>query len=40
MIRLNDHPRIRDAAEELRNATISAANALIFSHLGAVPASH
>ncbi|MEM2168107.1 MAG: PaREP1 family protein [Thermoproteota archaeon] len=39
-IRLNDHVRIRDAAEKLWNATISAANALILSHLDVVPASH
>lgn len=39
-IRLNDHVRIRDAAEKLWNATINATNALILSHLDIVPASH
>lgn len=38
--KLRDEIRIRDAAEKLWNATVSAANALILSHLDVVPASH
>jgi len=39
-IKLNDTIRIRDAAEKLWNASISATNALILSYLDVVPASH
>jgi len=38
--RLNDQLKIRDAAEKLWNATVSATNALILHYLDVVPASH
>ncbi|MEM1574724.1 MAG: PaREP1 family protein [Nitrososphaerota archaeon] len=39
-LKVNDNIMIRDAAEKLWNAVISAANALILSYLDSVPASH
>ena len=39
-VKLNDHVRIRDAAEKLWNVTVNAANALILLYLDVVPASH
>ncbi|WP_446752412.1 PaREP1 family protein [Vulcanisaeta sp. JCM 16161] len=39
-IRLNDQLKIRDAAEKLWNAVVSATNALILYYLDVVPASH
>lgn len=39
-IKINDQLKIRDAAEKLWNAVISATNALILHYLDVVPASH
>ncbi len=39
-IKQGDQYAIRDAAEKLWNAVVSAANALILHFLGVVPASH